>query len=151
MTTWLITGASSGLGAALARAVLEQSDNAVITARNTDHLTEITDRYHVFNLRRCKPAKVERGHDRSISRSSTSAAARAHTAAPGSFGCSSGQCRSTGGGTSVSDDQLPHCSSSPRERYLLGGTRISTVQPIGRADRWCDAGTSRVAYPSSVV
>ena len=45
MTTWLITGASSGLGASLARAVLEQGDNAVITARNTDHLTEITDAY----------------------------------------------------------------------------------------------------------
>lgn len=43
MTTWLITGASSGLGAALARAVLEQGDNAVITARNTDHLTALTD------------------------------------------------------------------------------------------------------------
>jgi NAD(P)-dependent dehydrogenase (short-subunit alcohol dehydrogenase family) len=45
MTTWLITGASSGLGASLARAVLEQGDNAVITARNTDHLTDITDAY----------------------------------------------------------------------------------------------------------
>ncbi|MFL0358262.1 oxidoreductase [Curtobacterium flaccumfaciens] len=45
MTTWLITGASSGLGASLARAVLEQGDNAVITARNTDHLRNITDAY----------------------------------------------------------------------------------------------------------
>ena len=45
MTTWLITGASSGLGASLARAVLEQGDNAVVTARNTDHLTDITDAY----------------------------------------------------------------------------------------------------------
>ena len=35
MTTWFITGASSGLGAALARAVLDHGDNAVITARNT--------------------------------------------------------------------------------------------------------------------
>jgi NAD(P)-dependent dehydrogenase (short-subunit alcohol dehydrogenase family) len=41
MTTWLITGASSGLGAALARAVLDQGDNAVITARNTDHLHDL--------------------------------------------------------------------------------------------------------------
>jgi NAD(P)-dependent dehydrogenase (short-subunit alcohol dehydrogenase family) len=42
MATWFITGASSGLGAALARAVLKQGDNAVITARNPDHLTDIT-------------------------------------------------------------------------------------------------------------
>jgi NAD(P)-dependent dehydrogenase (short-subunit alcohol dehydrogenase family) len=43
MTTWLITGASSGLGAALARAVLDQGDNAVITARNTDHLHDLVE------------------------------------------------------------------------------------------------------------
>ncbi|WP_032404235.1 oxidoreductase [Rhodococcoides fascians] len=41
MTTWFITGASSGLGRALARAVLEQGDNAVVTARNTDHLNDV--------------------------------------------------------------------------------------------------------------
>jgi NAD(P)-dependent dehydrogenase (short-subunit alcohol dehydrogenase family) len=41
MTTWLITGASSGLGAALARAVLDRGDNAVITARTTDHLQDL--------------------------------------------------------------------------------------------------------------
>lgn len=40
MTTWFITGASSGLGAALAKAVLDHGDNAVITARNTDHLQD---------------------------------------------------------------------------------------------------------------
>lgn len=34
MTTWLITGASSGLGQALAQAVLEKGDNAVVTARD---------------------------------------------------------------------------------------------------------------------
>lgn len=45
MTTWLITGASSGLGAALARAVLAQGDNAVITARNPDHLTDVVTQY----------------------------------------------------------------------------------------------------------
>ncbi|AHK34541.1 cis-2,3-dihydrobiphenyl-2,3-diol dehydrogenase [Rhodococcus opacus PD630] len=41
MTTWFITGASSGLGAALARAVLEHGDNAVITARNADHVQDL--------------------------------------------------------------------------------------------------------------
>jgi len=43
MTTWLITGASSGLGAALARAVLDHGDNAVITARNADHVKGLVD------------------------------------------------------------------------------------------------------------
>lgn len=43
MATWLITGASSGLGAALARAVLDRGDNAVVTARNTDHLQDLVD------------------------------------------------------------------------------------------------------------
>ncbi|MFC9835294.1 oxidoreductase [Rhodococcus sp. NPDC127530] len=41
MTTWFITGASSGLGDALARAVLEHGDNAVITARNADHVQDL--------------------------------------------------------------------------------------------------------------
>lgn len=45
MATWLITGASSGLGASLARAVLEQGGNAVVTARNTDHLRDLVDTY----------------------------------------------------------------------------------------------------------
>lgn len=45
MTTWLITGASSGLGAALARAVLAQGDNAVVTARNVAHLEELVQDY----------------------------------------------------------------------------------------------------------
>jgi NAD(P)-dependent dehydrogenase (short-subunit alcohol dehydrogenase family) len=34
MTTWLITGCSSGLGRALASAVLERGDSAVVTARD---------------------------------------------------------------------------------------------------------------------
>lgn len=45
MSTWFITGASSGLGAALARAVLDQGDNAVITARDTDHLADLVALY----------------------------------------------------------------------------------------------------------
>ncbi|MFJ4171422.1 oxidoreductase [Paenarthrobacter sp. NPDC089714] len=42
MTTWLITGCSTGLGRALARAVLAQGDNAVVTARSTEPLQELT-------------------------------------------------------------------------------------------------------------
>ena len=45
MTTWFITGASSGLGAALARAVLDRGDNAAITARNTGHVQGLLEPY----------------------------------------------------------------------------------------------------------
>lgn len=38
MTTWFITGASSGLGAALARAVLARGDSAAVTARDAESL-----------------------------------------------------------------------------------------------------------------
>ncbi|MCJ1684852.1 oxidoreductase [Rathayibacter sp. VKM Ac-2928] len=41
MTTWLITGASSGLGASLAREVLRSGDNAVVTARDPDRLRDL--------------------------------------------------------------------------------------------------------------
>lgn len=37
-TTWFITGCSTGFGRALATAVLDRGDNAVITARNVDAL-----------------------------------------------------------------------------------------------------------------
>lgn len=43
MSTWLITGCSSGLGRALAGAVLEAGHNAVITARNPAALAELAD------------------------------------------------------------------------------------------------------------
>ena len=36
MSTWMITGSSSGLGRALAESVLEAGHNAVLTARNPD-------------------------------------------------------------------------------------------------------------------
>lgn len=41
MTTWFITGCSTGLGRALAEAVLARGDNAAITARDTSSLDEI--------------------------------------------------------------------------------------------------------------
>ena len=34
MSTWLITGCSTGLGRALAEAVLDRGDSAVVTARD---------------------------------------------------------------------------------------------------------------------
>src|SRR5690625_1493569 len=45
MTTWFITGCSTGFGRELAQQVLAAGDNAVITARNTDSLTELAESY----------------------------------------------------------------------------------------------------------
>lgn len=45
MTTWLITGASSGLGQRLAEEVLGRGHRAVITARDPASLTGLTTRY----------------------------------------------------------------------------------------------------------
>ena len=45
MNTWLITGCSSGIGAGIAKAVLESGDNAVITARNPASLADLARQY----------------------------------------------------------------------------------------------------------
>jgi NAD(P)-dependent dehydrogenase (short-subunit alcohol dehydrogenase family) len=45
MTTWLITGCSTGLGRALAQAVLAHGHNAVVTARNVNALKDIAADY----------------------------------------------------------------------------------------------------------
>ncbi|MGC5257206.1 oxidoreductase [Gordonia sp. DT218] len=45
MTTWLITGCSSGLGRALAESVLEHGDNAVVTARVVSTVQDLVDRH----------------------------------------------------------------------------------------------------------
>lgn len=42
MTTWLITGCSTGLGRALAEAVLQRGDNAVVTARDPSKVEDLT-------------------------------------------------------------------------------------------------------------
>ncbi len=42
---WLITGASRGLGRALAEAVLAEGDQLVATARNPEHLTDLVERF----------------------------------------------------------------------------------------------------------
>src|SRR5690606_34481543 len=41
VTTWFITGCSTGLGRALAAAVLERGDSAIMTARDVATLDEI--------------------------------------------------------------------------------------------------------------
>jgi NAD(P)-dependent dehydrogenase (short-subunit alcohol dehydrogenase family) len=43
MSTWLITGCSSGLGRALAEAVVDAGHNAVVTARNVTSLVDLSD------------------------------------------------------------------------------------------------------------
>lgn len=45
MSTWLITGCSSGLGRSLAEAVLARGDNAAVTARNANSLEDLAARY----------------------------------------------------------------------------------------------------------
>jgi NAD(P)-dependent dehydrogenase (short-subunit alcohol dehydrogenase family) len=45
MATWLITGCSTGLGRALAQAVLAHGHTAVVTARNTETIEDITADY----------------------------------------------------------------------------------------------------------
>src|ERR1700758_1770765 len=43
--TWLITGASSGLGYALAKYVLEQGDRVAMGARTLSTMADLTERY----------------------------------------------------------------------------------------------------------
>jgi NAD(P)-dependent dehydrogenase (short-subunit alcohol dehydrogenase family) len=43
MATWLITGCSTGLGRALATAVLERGENAVVTARDAERVQDLAD------------------------------------------------------------------------------------------------------------
>lgn len=45
MKTWLITGCSSGLGRQLAEAVAARGDRLVVTARSTDSLLPLRERY----------------------------------------------------------------------------------------------------------
>lgn len=45
MTTWLITGCSSGLGHAIATAVLDAGFNAIVTARSVDKVKEFERAY----------------------------------------------------------------------------------------------------------
>ena len=45
MTTWLITGCSTGLGRAFAEAVLARGDNAVVTARDAAKVRDLAEKY----------------------------------------------------------------------------------------------------------
>ncbi|OOB91496.1 oxidoreductase [Rathayibacter sp. VKM Ac-2630] len=50
MTTWLITGCSTGLGRALAQAVLAHGDDVVVTARDVDSVRDIVEPYPETSL-----------------------------------------------------------------------------------------------------
>jgi NAD(P)-dependent dehydrogenase (short-subunit alcohol dehydrogenase family) len=62
MSTWLITGCSSGLGRALAEAVIGAGHNAVVTARNVSSVADLSDtapeRVLAVALDVTKPAQV---------------------------------------------------------------------------------------------
>lgn len=45
MKTWLITGCSSGIGEGIAKAVLKKGDQAVVTARNPEKLSDLVKEY----------------------------------------------------------------------------------------------------------
>jgi NAD(P)-dependent dehydrogenase (short-subunit alcohol dehydrogenase family) len=45
MTTWLITGCSTGLGRSLAEAVLDRGDNAIVTARDATRVADVVKAY----------------------------------------------------------------------------------------------------------
>lgn len=45
MTTWLITGCSTGLGRSLAEAVLDRGDNAIVTARDATRVADVAKAY----------------------------------------------------------------------------------------------------------
>ncbi|MFB9378009.1 oxidoreductase [Kineococcus gynurae] len=64
MTTWLITGCSTGLGRALAEAVLDGGDEVVVTARDTSTIADLADAHpgtaHVSALDVTDPAAVRR-------------------------------------------------------------------------------------------
>jgi NAD(P)-dependent dehydrogenase (short-subunit alcohol dehydrogenase family) len=45
MSTWLITGCSTGLGRALAQAVLARGHNAVVTSRDTANVKDLAEAY----------------------------------------------------------------------------------------------------------
>lgn len=45
MKTWLITGCSGGLGRGIAEAALKHGENVAVTARNTEQIKELGERY----------------------------------------------------------------------------------------------------------
>lgn len=64
MKTWFITGCSSGIGAGLAKAVLEKGDQAVVTARSVEKVKGFEEQYPD----RCLALKLDVTNDEDISR-----------------------------------------------------------------------------------
>jgi NAD(P)-dependent dehydrogenase (short-subunit alcohol dehydrogenase family) len=72
MTTWLITGCSTGLGRALAAAVLAKGDNAVVTARDAaavaDLVADYPERALAVALDVTRPAETRAAVDGAVER-----------------------------------------------------------------------------------
>jgi NAD(P)-dependent dehydrogenase (short-subunit alcohol dehydrogenase family) len=72
MSTWLITGCSTGLGRALAEAVLGAGHNAVVTARDVEKVTDLAgtapERALAVALDVTKPAQVTSAVRRAVER-----------------------------------------------------------------------------------
>jgi len=72
MTTWLITGCSTGLGRALAAAVLARGDNAVVTARDAATVADLAaahpDRALALDLDVTDPAQTRAAADAATER-----------------------------------------------------------------------------------
>ena len=66
MSTWLITGCSTGLGRALAEAVIGTGHNAVVTARDAAKVADLADsapeRVLAVALDVTKPEQIGRAH-----------------------------------------------------------------------------------------
>ena len=54
MSTWLITGCSTGVGRALAEAVIGAGHNAVVTARDVSRVSDLAD----TTPDRCSPSRL---------------------------------------------------------------------------------------------
>src|SRR5947208_960098 len=92
MSTWLITGCSTGLGRHLAQAVLEHGHNAIVTARDAAKVQDLVDAHPdtglALSLDVTNPAQVaaaarpaeERFAGRSLQQSSAAIADYADTA-----------------------------------------------------------------------
>lgn len=71
MKTWLITGASTGIGRGIAEAVLKKGDQAAITARDIHKIEDLKEKYGDRAL--CISLEVTNKEQRNTVRKKTSA------------------------------------------------------------------------------
>jgi NAD(P)-dependent dehydrogenase (short-subunit alcohol dehydrogenase family) len=133
--TWLITGSSRGLGRELARAVLEDGDNAVATARRPAQLDDLVTRFG--------------GRIRAVALDVTDpeAAAGAVTTAVGQFGSLDVVVNNAGYATSAAIEDLPDEEFRAQlEANLFGVVNVTRAAlPVLRAQR-----SGRIIQVSSI-